>query len=75
MIYDQWVYAGLAALPRAEQPKVDGEVLPSPTGWVSQAAYEAWCEWVALQASEHEVLPEDVEYALFRKGNPKLDGG
>lgn len=72
MIYDQWVYAGLAVLPRAEQPRLNSEVLPSPKDWVSQAAYETWCEWVAERAEEHNVLPEDVEYALFREGNPNL---
>lgn len=30
MVYDQWVYAGLAVLPDSEQPRLGGEPLPSP---------------------------------------------
>lgn len=72
MIYDQWVFASLKLLPGAEQPSLpsSGEALPNPKGWVSQEGYETWCQWAADHASDHGVLPEDVEYALFREGNP-----
>lgn len=72
MIYDQWVFAGLKLLPSQEQPRLpsSGKTLPTPKSRVSQEAYQTWCQWAADRASDHGVRPEDVEYALFREGNP-----
>lgn len=74
MIYDQWVFAGLALLPENERPRLrtNGSLLPSPAGRVSQEAYEAWCQWAADRATDHGVMPDDVEFALFAEGSPDL---
>ncbi|MFM7744568.1 MAG: hypothetical protein ACKO8T_02750, partial [Actinomycetota bacterium] len=66
LVYDDLVKRALRALRESGVDGVpDG---PSPWRFMRARQYAGYCEWSAERASEWNVKPRDVEFALFQLG-------